>query len=160
GGVSSDDRLLLLDPGRDAITGAFETLAKRVGTADNVQREVIFYYSGHSDGGGLLLPEGGPFSYVQLRAALDRVPAELPIALLDSCAAGELTRLKGGTPTPSFLVDPSSLARGHAFLTSSSAEEAAQESDQIGSSFFTHYLVSGLRGAADTTGDGRITLLE
>jgi hypothetical protein len=160
GGVSSEDRLLLLDPGRDAITGAFETLAKRVSAADNVQREVIFYYSGHSDGGGLLLPGGGRFSYAQLRAALDGVPAEVRIAILDSCASGELTRLKGGTPTPSFLVDTSSLARGHAFLTSSSAEEAAQESDQIGSSFFTHYLVSGLRGAADTTGDGRITLLE
>jgi hypothetical protein len=160
GGVSSDDSVLLLDPRRDAILAAFQKMAERVETADNSQRELVFYYSGHSDGAGLLLPEGGRFSYAQLRKALDQVPAEVRIAILDSCASGELTRLKGGTATPSFLVDTSSLAHGHAFLTSSSAEEAAQESDQIGSSFFTHYLVSGLRGAADTTGDGRITLLE
>jgi hypothetical protein len=50
--------------------------------------------------------------------------------------------------------------RGHAFLTSSSAEEAAQESDRIGASFFTHFLISGLRGAADSTGDGLVTLNE
>jgi hypothetical protein len=50
--------------------------------------------------------------------------------------------------------------RGYAFLTSSSADEVAQESDRIGASFFTHYLVSGLRGAADMSGEGRVTLNE
>lgn len=42
----------------------------------------------------------------------------------------------------------------------SSADEAAQESDRIGGSFFTHALVSGMRGAADASGDGKITLTE
>jgi uncharacterized caspase-like protein len=50
--------------------------------------------------------------------------------------------------------------RGYAFLTSSSPDEVAQESDHIGASFFTHYLVSGLRGAADVTGEGKVTLNE
>ena len=50
--------------------------------------------------------------------------------------------------------------QGYAFLTSSSADEAAQESDAIGASFFTHYLVSGMRGAADVSGEGKITLSE
>jgi hypothetical protein len=49
---------------------------------------------------------------------------------------------------------------GYAFLTSSSDTEASQESDEIAASFFTHYLVSGLLGAADTTGDGKVTLNE
>src|SRR5262249_50237033 len=34
------------------------------------------------------------------------------------------------------------------------------ESSEIRGSFFTHHLVSGLRGAADTSGDGRVTLSE
>jgi hypothetical protein len=50
--------------------------------------------------------------------------------------------------------------RGHAFLTWSSDAEAAQESDRIRASYFTHYLVSGLRGAADLSGDGKVTLNE
>jgi hypothetical protein len=50
--------------------------------------------------------------------------------------------------------------RGHAFLTSSAETEAAQESDRIGASYFTHYLISGLRGAADVNGEGKVTLNE
>jgi hypothetical protein len=50
--------------------------------------------------------------------------------------------------------------RGYAYLTSSAEDEAAQESDRIGGSFFTHFLLAGLRGAADLGGDGKITLSE
>nr|MCH9686774.1 hypothetical protein [Deltaproteobacteria bacterium] len=50
--------------------------------------------------------------------------------------------------------------KGHAFLTSSSVDEAAQESDRVGGSFFTHYFTTGLRGAADVDGDRLITLSE
>jgi hypothetical protein len=82
------------------------------------------------------------------------------ITVLDACASGVITRLKGGDRRQPFLVDASSDMRGYAFLTSSSGNEAAQESDVIGASFFTHYLVSGLRGAADVSGDGRISLTE
>src|SRR5262249_2301232 len=81
-------------------------------------------------------------------------------AVLDACASGAFTRLKGGVARPPFRVDASSAMRGHAFLTSSADTEAAQESDRIGASYFTHYLVSAFRGAADTSGDGRVTLNE
>src|SRR5262245_61455336 len=50
--------------------------------------------------------------------------------------------------------------RGHAFLTSSTETEAAQESDRLRGSYFTHFLVSGLRGAADLSGEGKVTLNE
>ena len=63
-----------------------------------------------------------------------------------------LHALKGGRARPPFLVDESSNMRGHAFLTSSAESEAAQESDRIRASYFTHYLVSGFRGAADIVG--------
>ena len=82
------------------------------------------------------------------------------ITVLDACASGAITRLKGGQRQKAFMVDASSDMRGYAFLTSSSENEAAQESDRIRGSFFTHYLVSGLRGAADVTGDGKVTLSE
>jgi len=80
--------------------------------------------------------------------------------VLDACASGAFTRIKGGRARPPFLVDESTSMRGHAFLTSSAATEVAQESDRIRASYFTHYLVSGLRGAADHSGDGRVTLNE
>jgi hypothetical protein len=45
-------------------------------------------------------------------------------------------------------------------LTSSAADEQALESREIRASFFSHHLISGLRGAADSSGDGRVTLSE
>jgi hypothetical protein len=51
-------------------------------------------------------------------------------------------------------------ADGVVFWTASAASEDAQESDDIGGSFFTHYLVSGLVGPADFDGDGRVTISE
>ena len=82
------------------------------------------------------------------------------IVILDSCSSGAFTRAKGGIKTQPFLIDGSLSAQGYAFLTSSSANEASQESDNIEGSYFTHSLLAGLRGAADTVGDGRVTLNE
>ena len=82
------------------------------------------------------------------------------IVILDSCSSGAITRAKGGVKTQPFLFDSSVSAEGYAFLTSSSADETSQESDSIESSYFTHSILAGLRGAADSVGDGRVTLNE
>jgi hypothetical protein len=58
------------------------------------------------------------------------------------------------------LHDRSNKVGGFAFLSSSSADEDAQESDRIGASFFTYFLVAALRGAADRNRDGKVTLSE
>ena len=157
GGV--DAGVLLSDPRIEHLEEALHALHNRVASAEAARREVIIYYSGHADENGLLLGES-LFSYARLRSAMDRMEAEVQIAILDACASGAITRLKGGRHQKAFMVDVSSNMRGYAFLTSSSEDEAAQESDAIGASFFSHYLVSGLRGAADVTGDGRVTLNE
>ena len=157
GGV--DAGVLLSDPRIDHLEEALHALHNRVASAEAARREVIIYYSGHADENGLLLGES-LFSYARLRNAMDGMEAEVHIAILDACASGAITRLKGGRRQKAFMVDASSDMRGYAFLTSSSEDEAAQESDAIGASFFSHYLVSGLRGAADVTGDGRVTLNE
>lgn len=164
GGVAPGNEVLLSDPSADDLLGALSRLGARLAaerrTAGAGGRiEVLFYYSGHADEKGLLLGEDR-VSYRALRDRLDALPADVRIAVLDACASGAFTRLKGGRRRPPFAVDASATMRGHAFLTSSAATEAAQESDRIGASYFTHYLVSGFRGAADLSGDGRVTLNE
>ena len=57
-------------------------------------------------------------------------------------------------------MDDSSVVKGHAYLSSSSAREFSQESDDIESSYFTNAMITGLRGAADTSGDNKVTLNE
>lgn len=159
GGLAPSDLVLVPSANRDALYAAFTRLKNEVSAAGKVRRELFVYYSGHSDEEGLLLG-GERISYAELRGLIDGAGADVRIAILDSCASGALIRLKGGVRRPPFLADLSTDARGHAFLTASSADEAAQESERIGAAFFTHYLLSGLRGAADTTRDGRVTLNE
>lgn len=160
GGVAYEDRLILDDPDVNGLRRGFEKVAAKVraAQAQGERVELLFYYSGHSDETGLLIGEE-LVGYRQLREMIDALPADVRIAILDSCASGAFTRLKGGTKREPFLVGGPTV-KGHAFLTSSSADEAAQESDRIRGSFFTHYLVTGLRGAADINRDHLVTLNE
>ncbi|MCU0661647.1 MAG: caspase family protein [Myxococcota bacterium] len=161
GGVMPGDSLLLLEPDRFDLEAALSRLRGMIEEVRSsaVRVELLFYYSGHSDEQSLLLGRD-VVTYKELRTALAELPADVQIAILDSCSSGALTRHKGGTMKAPFLLDASMDVRGYAYLTSSAQDEVAQESDRIGGSFFTHFLVAGLRGAADSTGDGKITLNE
>ncbi|MFW5976270.1 MAG: caspase family protein, partial [Alkalispirochaetaceae bacterium] len=161
GGVDPRDSYLILDPDPEEIDETSAAIRREVSRARSGARRVEFllYYSGHSDEQGLLLGES-VYSYLRLREQIDVVDADVSIAVLDSCSSGSFTRLKGGRRSRPFLINDASELQGHAFLTSSSDDEASQESDRIRASFFTHYLVSGLLGAADSSGDRRVTLNE
>lgn len=161
GGVDPANHEVLRQPDLARFETALEDLQTKVlaSRSEAARTEVLFFYSGHADEEGLLLG-GERFSYQSLRERMDAIQAEVRITVLDACASGAITRIKGGQRRQAFLVDASSDMQGYAFLTSSSADEAAQESDLIGASFFTHYLVSGMRGAADVSGEGKVTLSE
>jgi hypothetical protein len=161
GGVAAGDVVFVSDASRAAVDGGFAEVERRLraGATPGVRRELLVYYSGHSDEDGLMVGKDR-VSYDELRARVHRAPADLRVVILDSCASGAFTRRKGGVRRPPFLLDTSIDMRGHAFLTSSAADERAQESDRIAASYFTYYLVSGLRGAADTNQDRRVTLQE
>jgi hypothetical protein len=161
GGVTPDDSTLLADPDRKTLFLEMKKLGEKINKARSEYRrvEVIFYYSGHSDEQNILLGQE-KVSYKDYRDAITGMDADVRIAVLDSCASGAFTRIKGGKKTSPFLIDTAYDMKGFAFMTSSASDEASQESDSLRASFFTHYLVSGLRGAADMTQDGRITLSE
>jgi len=163
GGVPATHQVVLRQPRLKDLVDALDALSARVVEARKLpgagRTEVVVYYSGHADEQGLLLGSDR-YSYRTLRDRLDQIPADVRIAVLDACASGAFTRLKGGKARPAFLVDESANMRGHAFLTSSAETESAQESDRIGASYFTYYLISGFRGAADLSGDGKVTLNE
>ncbi|HET9451956.1 MAG TPA: caspase family protein [Aggregicoccus sp.] len=164
GDVASEDVFLLQGRGLGSLRSA---LAQARARAQRWQREpdvravLVFYFSGHSDGAALELGRDR-VGYGDLRQWLEDTGAAVRVAIVDSCKSGALLSSKGGTPGPSFqikLTDTLS-STGHALLTSSAADELALESREIGGSFFTHHLVSGLRGAADASGDGQVTLGE
>ena len=161
GGVALGDTWMLEDPSRQDLEESLSVLGSRIEAAEasGARTEVIVYYSGHSDTDGLMLGEER-FGYGELRAAIDALPADLRLLVLDSCGSGAIARAKGGSFQSPFQLDASARVDGTAYVTSAAADEVAQEADQVGGSYFTHYLVSGLRGGADTTADGRVTLSE
>ena len=161
GGVGASDLSMLREPDTGELDRTFDALSKRV-QADRKagQRvELVVYYSGHADETGILIG-GTHYDYGRLRKRIRDVPADVHIAIVDSCASGSFTRIKGGKKMPPFLADSSNQVEGFAFLSSSSADEDAQESDRISASFFTYYFVTALRGAADRNRDGKVTLTE
>jgi hypothetical protein len=123
--------------------------------------ELFFYYSGHADPQGLLLGDAR-FTYQELRQRMESSHALVRVALLDACHAGAVIRPKGGRPGQGYSLEafrPLDL-RGAAIITASTATELAQESSQIEGSYFTHHLISALRGAGDQDGNGVVTLTE
>jgi hypothetical protein len=161
GGVSQEKSILLVEPDSKSFLRALDN-AEKILIQDRAKYkrvEMIFYYSGHSDEQGILLGRE-KISYIELRKRIEKMQADVKIAILDSCSSGAFTRIKGGIMRSPFLVDSANDMKGYAFMTSSSSDEASQESDRIQGSFFTHYLITGLRGAADMSRDGRITLNE
>lgn len=156
GGFDRQQVTVLRSPDGPALQAALE--AHRRLAAQEGEDLFLFYYSGHADEAGLRLSDRAlPFE--ELRQAVRQMPAEVKLGVLDACRSGEITRIKGLAIAPAFLNEADLSARGEAWLTAASADESAQESDRIQGSFFTHFLVSGLRGAADT-GNGLVSLDE
>lgn len=164
GGVAPGDLFVVRGQGLAGLTTALAHARERI-TAylrEPASRVVvIFYFSGHSDGVALELG-GDRWTFAELRRWLAATGAHVRVALVDSCKSGALVAAKGGTRGPAFqirLADDLS-SNGEVLLTSSAADEVALESREIGGSYFTHHFVSGLRGAADTSDDGLVTLDE
>ncbi len=164
GNVESADIQLLQGLALDHIRSALSKLTARVGQlhrSPQVRVVLIFYFSGHSDGVSVEL---GPekLSFLDLKQMLSQTGADVRLAIIDACKSGAAVRDKGGEPAPAFAIRLRDELRssGDVLLTSSAADEVALESDEVRGSYFTHHLVSGLRGAADQSGDGQVTLAE
>lgn len=161
GGVEEGDIRLLLAKNRFDL---LRTLADVRGPiaearARGDQTVLYFYYSGHADADQLQLGRSA-VSWGELQELLERSGADVRIAFVDACQSGAMT--KGGTLAPSFVFDVSERldSAGTVILTSSTADEASQESNEVGGSYFTHFLASALTGGADEDFDGRVTLSE
>jgi len=162
GDFAADNVVVLRGKGAAEVRAAIAGLDARVlqAKAGGDRTLLFFYYSGHAGASGLELG-ASRISYEELRALINASAADTKVAIVDACDAGRFTQTKGATFTAS--VDftlPADEVEGTAFIASSAAGEAAQESSAIGGSFFTHHFELGLRGAADADGDGQVTLAE
>jgi hypothetical protein len=164
GGLAQPDILLLRGPTPAEVRAALDEAARRTArwhAQHRGQVVLMFYFSGHSDGTMLEMGNQG-LPFAEVRRRVDDVGADVRLVILDSCRSGALLALKSGTLGESFDIRMTDdlASTGEAMITSSAADEAALESAEIGGAFFSHHLISGLRGAADLSGDGVVTLAE
>ncbi len=134
----------------------------RAGVSEPATRVVLFvFYSGHADASSLHL-SGTHLELSTLEQLVRSSAAGFRVLIVDACRSGVLTRVKGGRSAPPFPITVSAHlpGQGVVFLTSSSANEDAQESDALRGSFFTHYFRTGLLGPADRDASGEVTLDE
>lgn len=164
GDVGMDDVLLLQGRSVFELEQALTDARDRVAffkKSPETRTVVVFYFSGHSDGDGLEMGQTKlPFG--RLKALLAGTGADVRLTIVDACKSGAGLRDKGLKPAEPFVIKLSDTlnATGEAFISSSAANEAALESSEVMGSLFTHNLISGLRGAADSSGDKLVTLSE
>ncbi|HVE81218.1 MAG TPA: caspase family protein [Myxococcales bacterium] len=142
-----------------AVRAALAALGRRLAQEATRADWLTVYVSAHAGSGSLHL-RGTELPLSELLDFLRASPVGVGLLVVDSCQAGSLTRVKGlrpaGPPVRVALAD----LEGRIVITSSGIDEYAQESDELGGSYFTHHLLAGLRGAADSSGDGRVSLEE
>ncbi|MBC8067334.1 MAG: caspase family protein [Deltaproteobacteria bacterium] len=163
GDVPEENAVLLLGKGAAVMRRVLISINDRIRLEADPGDDVVLvvYYSGHADAEALHLG-ASRFDIGQLRKLVRGSSASFRMLVLDACRSGALTRGKGGKRVGAFdiAIDESLGGEGVVFMTASAADEDAQESDALRGSFFTHYLVSGLRGAADEDGDGSVSVAE
>ena len=158
------ENLVLLRGERPASArGALIAVNDRVRDSVAAGRQVVLlvYYSGHADADALHLGDGR-LPLRELEQLVRGSAATVRLLVVDACRSGALTQAKGGSRAPPFpvAIEPRLAGEGAVFLTSTAVNEEAQESDAIGGSFFTHYLVSALLGAGDQNDDGQVSIEE
>jgi hypothetical protein len=159
GGFAAEATILVRGRTAGEIRRAFAE-ARRQLAAQPGQHLAFIYYSGHADGEALHIGDE-LLALAELKAMTMALPAAARVVVVDACQAGALTRVKGGNLGLTFAAPAEPTPpRGLAILASNSAGELAQESDEIGGAFFTHYLLAALAGAADADRDGRVSLAE
>src|SRR5215510_11273989 len=163
GGYAPDAVDVIVHPTPAQLREHLAALAARV-TADRDagrQARVLFYYSGHARSTAIDL---GPdeLALGELRQRLFGIPAALTVVVLDACQSGAFSQIKGAQPAADFSFNSRQHLddSGIAVLASSSGSELSQESEELRSSYFTHHLLVGLRGAGDADHDGQVSIDE
>ncbi len=163
GGVGAKDAVLMQGRTAGAVEHELAAMAARARAIvdDGHEAVVVFYYSGHGDEASLHLG-ATKLGHEDLRQLLENTGATVRIAMVDACQSGGLVRQKGGARGPAidWTAPVVEATHGTAIITSSAASELSQESIELGSGFFTHYLHTALSGGADTNRDGVVTLSE
>lgn len=160
GGVAPEHSVSVYGTDAGRLRVVLKQLGDRLAAEATPKDRLMVYVSSHAGDGAIHL-RGTELPLAELAEFVRGAPVAVALLVIDACQSGSVTRLKGlkQTDVPAVRVEATQLA-GHVFISASGADEYAQESEELQGSTFTHHWVTGLRGAADASHDGRVTLEE
>ena len=154
GAADSDDMVIIFYAGH----GATERDAMSM-DGDGLEKYILAYDSDPSDLFSTALPMR------DLALIFNRIRSERLIFIADACYSGasggrtvSVTGLRANI-ADTFL-DRIAAGRGKVIISASAANEVSVERDELQHGVFTYYLLEGLKGPADTDGDGLVTVDE
>ncbi|MBI5409785.1 MAG: caspase family protein [Nitrospirae bacterium] len=148
-----------------------EWLPKRVKKDSNV----FIYYAGHGspdteNNEAYLVPyDGHPdfksrlYPLKRMYEALNKLPAEQVVVMLDSCfsGAGDRSVTKQGSRPISISIENPVLAGGKvSVLAASTGTQISSDYDKVKHGLFTYYLLKGMKGEADSDKNNVVALGE
>ena len=133
----------------------------QAGSKDGLEKYLVPYDAEAHD----LRASGIPMAHVE--DFFGWIDAKQILFFIDCCYSGDV----GGRTFPHPRFQPRSInltdeflrrlsGEGRVVITACSVNELSLEAPEIGHGIFSHYLLDGLRGAADVDGDGMVTLDE
>lgn len=155
GGAGAEDVTVLSDPTPQALMRVLTQVSGRL-SDDGM---IVLYYSGHGSESALHM-QGGRLGLDELNQKVQAMPAHLRLVVIDACRDAVAQKGVGRVEPFAISLSLGSEHRGLVTMYSAGPGEVALESKRLHAGLFSHYLVSGLRGAADRDSDGRISMHE
>jgi len=137
---------------------------------------LLLYFSGHGvrdDGGSLYLAlkntmrtrlRSTAVRADYIKEAMDQSRSKRQVVILDCCNSGAFPAGTKSIANDSMGMVKAFQGYGRFIITASDATQFAWEGDKViqetDNSLFTHFLIEGLEGAADSDGDGKVTVNE
>ncbi|MFK8058235.1 MAG: caspase family protein [Saprospiraceae bacterium] len=164
GGALSDDQVEILVDERATRTNIELALSDKLGQAD-ADDIVVFYFSGHGvDGYFVPVDFDGIhnlLSHKRVEELLASSSAKHKLVLADACHSGGLLAAREMSASSSRLYDAFlNSTGGTALLLSSRSEEVSLEANNLRSGVFSHYVMRGMKGEADTDRNRIVTVDE
>lgn len=127
---------------------------------------ILLYFSGHGLQGAFLPVDYDGFAnrleHEEIRAMLRQSKAKHKLVLADACHAGSLlaARAPAHLALQEYYTALNASSGGTALLLSSKGEEYSLEDRGLRSGIFSHFLIRGLEGEANTNADNIVSIRE
>jgi uncharacterized caspase-like protein len=128
---------------------------------------VMMYFSGHGLKGAFLPIDydgyNNKLDHEEINEIFKQSPAKYKLVIADACHSGSLFAMRDASAKNALAFYYESLAQaqsGTALIMSSKSEETSLESSGLRQGVFSHFLIRGLKGEADTDENNIVTVKE